>query len=131
MPMLQEGLDVIKAWGFWYRTCAFCWVKTNPNGQGIYSGLGHWTNGNAEICLFAKKGTPMRQEKNVKQVIIEEINDNLLIAPRGRHSAKPNEARNRIIRLIGDVPRIELFARERIAGWDYWGLEVSEEANGV
>lgn len=55
MPMLQEGLQVIKAWGFRYTTCAFCWVKQNPKNDGIYSGLGHWTNGNAELCLLAKK----------------------------------------------------------------------------
>ena len=50
MPKLQEVLDTIKAWGFKYKTCAFCWVKQNPSGVGIYSGLGHWVNGNAELC---------------------------------------------------------------------------------
>ena len=115
MPKLKEGLEVIEAWGFEYITCAFTWVKQNPSGNGIYSGLGHWTNGNAELCLFAKKGTPKRQAKNVKQIILR---------PRGRYSAKPPETRDRIINLLGDLPKIELFAREYSNGWDCWGNEV-------
>lgn len=115
MPMLQEGLDVIRAWGFKYKTCAFCWVKQNPKDDGIYSGLGRWTNGNAELCLLATKGHPKRIAKNVKQIVI---------AHRGRHSAKPAEVRERIEQLLGDVPRIELFAREHADGWDCWGNEV-------
>lgn len=118
MPLLREGLEVIEAWGFKYTTCAFTWVKQNPSGEGIYSGLGHWTNGNAELCLFAKRGAPKRVEKNVKQI---------LIAPRGRHSAKPVETRERITRLLGDLPRIELFAREKPEGWDVWGNEVEND----
>ena len=115
MPMLQEGLEVIKSWGFKYITCGFTWVKQNPSGNGIYSGLGHWTNGNAELCLFAKKGTPHRKEKNVKQIIL---------SPRQRHSEKPAETRDRIVKLLGDLPRIELFARQYAEGWDCWGNEV-------
>lgn len=118
MPKLQEALDVIKAWGFIYTTCAFVWVKQNPNGDGIYSGLGHWTNGNAELCLFAKKGKPQRVAKNIKQICI---------APRSRHSEKPKEIRDRIVSLIGDVPRIELFARQKTEGWDVWGNEVESD----
>jgi len=118
MPMLQEALQVIKAWGFKYTTCAFTWVKLNPSGNGIYSGLGHWTNGNAELCLFAKKGAPKRLAKNVKQIVM---------SPRGRHSAKPPEVRDRIVELIGDLPRIELFARQKVEGWDYWGNEVEHD----
>lgn len=128
MPMLQEGLDVIKAWGFWYRTCAFCWVKLNPKGViikqdkdiilkgGIYSGLGHWVNGNAELCLFAKKGHPKRNERNVKQITIY---------PRGRHSTKPLIIREKIVRLMGDLPRIELFAREKVDGWTSLGYDIN------
>ena len=119
MPLLPEALAVIEAWGFKYTTCAFTWVKLNPKGVGIYSGMGHWTNGNAEICLFAKKGSPKREAKNVKQIVM---------APRGRHSAKPIEVRDRIVSLIGDVPRVELFAREAADGWDSWGNQL--ESNG-
>jgi len=108
MPKLEEGLKIIKAWGFKYTTCAFVWVKLNPKGVGIYSGLGHWTNGNAELCLFAKRGRPRRLAKNIKQITI---------APRREHSRKPNEVREKIIQLVGNLPRIELFARGHTDGW--------------
>ena len=127
MPKLQEALDVIAAWGFRYVTCAFTWVKINPTGQvvtqgrdvllekGIYSGLGYWTNGNAELCLLGKRGRPERFSKSVKQIVV---------APRGRHSAKPPEVRDRIVQLMGALPRVELFARENPPGWDVWGKDV-------
>lgn len=115
MPMLPLAFGIGEAWGFRYITCAFVWVKQNPSGQGIYSGIGRWVNGNAELCLMFKRGRPERMAKNVKQIVL---------APRGRHSAKPPEVRDRIVSLMGDKPRLELFARERAAGWDAWGNEV-------
>ena len=115
MPMLPDGLEVIKSWGFGYITCAFTWVKQNPSGMGIYSGLGHWTNGNAELCLLARKGKLVRVNKDVKQI---------MLMPLQRHSQKPADARGRIVRLLGDLPRIELFARQQVEGWDCWGNEV-------
>ena len=128
MPKLQEALNTISAWGFRYITCGFVWVKQNPSGKGIYSGLGHWVNGNAELCLIGKKGTPKRITKDVKQIVL---------SPRGRHSAKPNEVRERIIKLMGNLPRIELFARPdnqlnfdgktSLDGWDVWGNEVESD----
>ena len=114
-PKLKEGLDVIEAWGFKYITCTFNWVKLNRKSGTLYSGLGHWTNGNAELCLFAKRGRPKRIAKNVKQIVE---------APVGAHSAKPPEVRDRIVSLIGDLPRIELFAREKAPGWDAIGLDI-------
>ena len=118
MPMLREGLEVIEAWGFKYTTCAFTWVKQNRNSFGIYSGLGHWTNGNAELCLFAKRGRPKRVARDVKQI---------MLSPVTSHSKKPSEARERIVRLMGDLPRIELFARQKVEGWDCWGNEVESD----
>ena len=116
MPKLQEALDTIKAWGFKYKTCAFCWVKQNPKSGGIYAGLGRWVQGNAELCLLATKGHPHRISKSVKQIVM---------APRGRHSAKHAEVRDRIVQLMGeDTERIELFARNYADGWDCWGNEV-------
>lgn len=47
-------------------------------------------------------------------------------SPIQAHSAKPDETRRRIVELMGDVPRIELFARQRVPGWDAWGDEVVE-----
>lgn len=118
MPKLQEALDTIKAWGFTYKTCAFCWVKQNPSGNGIFAGLGRWVQGNAEICLLATKGRPSRVSKSVKQIVM---------APRRAHSQKPDEVRDRIVELMGDLPRIELFARSAAEGWDCWGNEAPNQ----
>jgi len=115
MPKLPEAIETMRAWGFRYITCAFVWVKQNPRGVGIYSGLGHYTNGNAELCLLGKRGRIKRIAKNIKQIVL---------APRGRHSVKPHEVRERIVGLLGDLPRIELFARERVEGWDAYGNEI-------
>jgi site-specific DNA-methyltransferase (adenine-specific) len=120
MPKLPLAIDTMIAWGFRYITCAFVWIKTNPKSGGIYSGLGYWTCGNAELCLLGKVGSPKRISSCVKQIVI---------APRGRHSEKPDEVRNRIVQLIGDVPRIELFARKKTEGWNVWGLEVESDVD--
>jgi len=117
MPNLDQAFEVIKSWGFIYKTCAYVWVKLNPKGQGIWSGIGHWTNSNAELLLLAtKKQYPQRQVKNSKQIQLH---------PRTNHSAKPPEIRNEIVRFIGDLPRIELFARQKVEGWDCIGNEIS------
>ena len=70
-----------------------------------------------EFCLIGLKGKlkNIKKSNNVKS---------LLLADRTIHSKKPNEIRNRIIDLCGDLPRIELFAREKVEGWDCWGNEV-------
>lgn len=114
-PMLPEALETIKAWGFQYKTAAFVWAKQNRRSPGWFWGLGNWTRSNAEVCLLATKGRPVRASAAVHS---------LICSPVGKHSAKPKEARERIVELMGDVPRIELFARERIPGWDCWGDEV-------
>lgn len=114
-PMLREALSVIKAWGFTFKTVAFTWIKLSPVANSIYWGMGYWTRSNAEICLLATKGHPRRQAKNVHQVIISHVEE---------HSKKPDEARRRIVALMGDVPRVELFARQTAPGWDVWGNEV-------
>lgn len=117
-PKLQEAFRVIKAWGFEYKSTAFVWLKLNKSGKGWFYGLGFWTRGNAEICLLATKGHPKRKSKCVHQFII---------SPLRWHSQKPDEARVKIIELIGDLPRIELFARQRVPGWDVWGNEVDSD----
>ena len=115
-PMLQEAMQVIEAWGFRYKSVAFVWLKQNKSGQGWFYGLGFWTRGNAEICLLATRGKPHRKSNRVHQFII---------SPLRAHSQKPDEAREKILELMGDLPRLELFARERVDGWDAWGDEVA------
>ena len=114
-PQLPEALRLIKAWGFTYKSVAFVWLKKNRKSEGWFYGLGFWTRGNAEICLLATRGHPKRQAANVHQFIISPIQE---------HSRKPEEARDKIVALMGDVPRVELFARQSPPGWDVWGNEV-------
>lgn len=118
MPMLFEAQRVLDAWGFRYKTVAFVWVKQNRKGTGIFWGMGYWTRANAELCLLATKGRPQRRAKNIHQVIISPVEE---------HSKKPEEARRRIEALLGDVPRLELFARRPSPGWDVWGNEVESD----
>lgn len=114
-PCLEYALDVIKAWGFTYKTCGFTWVKRNRKSDGWFWGLGHWTRANPEVCLLATKGNPKRVSKSVHSVCDARIRE---------HSRKPDEIRDRIVQLCGDLPRIELFARQHADGWDCWGNEV-------
>lgn len=114
-PMLKEALEVIDVWGFTYKTVAFTWVKENRKSPGLFWGLGYWTRANAEVCLLATRGSPKRQSAAVHQVILSPIE---------QHSKKPDAVRERIVALMGDVPRAELFARQETPGWDVWGNEV-------
>lgn len=114
-PLLQEAWGIMEAWGFQYKTAAFVWLKVNRRADSLFYGLGWWTRSNAEICLLATKGSPKRQANDVHQVIISRIE---------AHSKKPDIARRRIEALMGDVPRVELFARQEAPGWDVWGHEV-------
>lgn len=50
-----------------------------------------------------------------------------MISPIRGHSQKPEEAREKIVELMGDLPRVELFAREKTEGWDAWGNEVESD----
>ncbi len=116
-PMLQEGIELIKAWGFKYKSIAFLWVKQNKSGRGFFFGLGRWTRGNGEICLLATKGKPKRQNNSVSQLVVSPIQG---------HSRKPDEVRERIVKLMGDLPKIELFARNKTQDWDVWGNETDK-----
>ena len=116
MPKLNECFDLIKSWGFIYKTCAFTWVEKNKKADSWFWGMGGWTRANPELCLLATKGTIKRQSASVHSIIEERI---------ARHSKKPAIVRDKIIELVGDLPRIELFARERAAGWDAWGNELN------
>ena len=75
-PLLKEGLEVMEAWGFNYKTCAFNWVKRNKKADSFFMGLGYWTRSNSEICLLGTKGHPKRVSKSVAQIC---TNDNKLI----------------------------------------------------
>lgn len=117
-PNLPLALATIEAWGFTYKTCAFTWVKLNKKSPGLFWGMGYYTRSNAEICLLATKGKPLeRHSHKVHSVIVSPVEE---------HSKKPNETRERIVELFGDLPRIELFARQHADGWDCWGNETEK-----
>lgn len=113
-PMLRNGLDVLQAWGFRFSTVAFTWAKELFGGGGWHMGTGYWTRANPEIVLLGLRGHPKRVRKDIPNLVVCRI---------GTHSRKPPIVRNQIVRLMGDVPRIELFAREAAEGWSRWGLE--------
>ena len=109
-PMLDQALDLMRAWGFKYMTVGFVWdkVKVNP---------GYYTMSQCELCLVGKRGRipSPRGARNIRQ---------LVVAPRGAHSAKPEEVRKRIEAMFPQQKRVELFARRIVPGWHAWGNEV-------
>lgn len=132
-PTLPQGLEVMKAWGFEYKSCAFNWLKLTKKGEKaiksednlvegealpehFFTGMGYYTRANSELCLLGRRGTgPVnRKSGGVRQVVL---------APRREHSRKPDEINQRIETLL-DGPYIELFARTQRPGWDCWGNQV-------
>jgi N6-adenosine-specific RNA methylase IME4 len=122
-PLLDDALAVIEAWGFKYKTCAFCWMKAHAGQLEMFEqaipdqmGMGYWTRANSEVCLLATRGKMKRLNADVRQAIIE---------PRREHSRKPSSVHGRIERLVSG-PYLELFARQQRQGWDCWGEEVDK-----
>lgn len=120
-PMLPEAFEVIRAWGFEYKTCAFDWIKADAkqlelfrDDHDVQMGLGYWTRANSEPCLLATRGKPRRLNADVRQGII---------APRREHSRKPDGVHERIERLVAG-PYLELFARQRRSNWQAWGNDL-------
>ena len=114
-PILPDCFKVIESWGFKYSTCGFVWIKSKQDRTGFAFGLGSWTRSNAELCLIATKGSIERKDASISQIIYEPLEE---------HSKKPNIVRDKIIQLVGDLPRIELFAKGKLSnGWDGWGQE--------
>ncbi len=113
---LKEAIGTIESWGFKYVTIAFVWEKKTSTGKTV-ANLGAWTMKNYEICLFGTRGRMLKYKKvnNIYQKVEAE---------RTKHSKKPMEVRRNIELLFGNLPRIEIFARERVDGWDAWGNEV-------
>jgi len=116
---IHLALELITALGLEYKTVALTWVKQNPSGEGWHMGQGHWTRANPEMCLLATKGKPKRLHADVQQ---------LLIAPLMEHSRKPDEAYERVERLV-EGPYLECYARRPRPGWVSWGNEL--EFTGV
>ena len=113
-PLLPEGIETLKAWGFEYVTLAFCWIKETPMFKQVKN-LGRWTMGGVELVLLGRRGHPKRIKNNIVQTVFD---------IRTGHSKKPLEVGHRIVDLMGDLPRVELFARQKTEGWDAIGYDI-------
>lgn len=123
------ALDIIKAWGFTYKTVGLYWAKTNRDGT-FFSGTGYWTRANpehayeayfgeeqeVERCFLNTVGRPKRVNKDVPR---------LIVSNRREHSRKPEDAWERIERLC-DGPYLELFGREQHGNWSVFGNETDK-----
>lgn len=109
VPMLPDALDVMREWGFTYKTM-LTWRKV------MSMGMGFWWRGQCEHLLFGVRG-------KVRAFRMQE--SNFAQTRAGRHSSKPVEFRQLIERATRSMPdKLELFARERFDGWDAWGDEI-------
>jgi len=117
-PLLREGLEVMEAWGFDYRTQGFTWVKQNKKSDSLFWGMGYYTRANAELCLLGVKGRMPVEDRGVHSVIWSPVRE---------HSRKPDEQYERIERLYPGANYLEMFARYKRDGWDSWGNEVDSD----
>jgi N6-adenosine-specific RNA methylase IME4 len=114
--MLPEALEVIKVWGFTYKTVGFVWHKFTKNNK-EHLGMGYYTRQNAEICLIATKGKGVKRKSGgVRQMINSVVRE---------HSRKPDCVNSRIEQLY-DGPYVELFCRTTREGWDVWGNQIGK-----
>lgn len=118
-PSIAEAIKVMEVWGFTYKTAAFVWIKQNKKSNSLFWGMGAYTRANAEVCLLgiSKK---VKAKELVKSHAVHQIVQSRI----EQHSKKPDIVRDRILDLVGNLRRIELFARQETEGWDCWGNEV-------
>jgi len=106
---------LMKSWGFTFKAVGFVWGKKAKTTNGYNSTFSSYTRKTCEFCFIGTKGKYLIKKRNVEQLILKSKQE---------HSRKPDCVRNKIIELCGDLSKIELFARERVKGWDCWGNEV-------
>lgn len=144
-PRIDMALRLLNAWGFRYSTVAFMWNKVTKNSKisterrledtqyetnfvdenqfiDIEDATmrvlpGNYTGTNVEMVFLGVKGSMCPH-------IVEKLVPQIVFAPVGEHSSKPAEVGERIVRMFGDMPRIELFARKHTDGWDANGIEL-------
>ena len=112
--------DLMRCWGFSYSSVGFVWNKVAKTTDGVNATLGKYTRKSCEFCYIGRRGSP---------VINSCSTDQYIGIPKERHSKKPDEIKSRIVTLCGDLPRVELFARQKTEGWDVWGNEVESDIN--
>jgi len=108
-PKLKEGLQVIEAWGFEYKTHAI-WDKEQM-------GMGYWFRGQHELLMVGVKGkfSPPKASLRTSSVIR---------GNRHKHSSKPNKIRDYLALCYPDFAKLEMFARTKTEDWDVFGNEV-------
>lgn len=132
-PCLRQAFEVMDAWGFRYSAVAFTWIKFKKSHDplqlrvlpladfDLHVGLGLTTRKNAEFCLLGRRGNAHRNAKDVREIILSPVRE---------HSRKPDEAYERVQRYC-DGPYLDLFARERRPGWDFWGDQTSKFVSAI
>jgi N6-adenosine-specific RNA methylase IME4 len=112
-PHLDQGIDLLKAWGFQWATVGFVWDKQRVN-------PGFYTMSQCELCIIGKRGKipQPRGARNIRQ---------LVSSMRREHSQKPDEVRCRIDEMFPNQSKVELFARQKADGWSCWGDEVQSD----
>jgi N6-adenosine-specific RNA methylase IME4 len=111
-PMLEEALQVLKAWGLHYKT-NHVWVKDRM-------GMGYWNRGRHELLLIATRGNPVTPAEDLRP-------DSVIVADRREHSRKPDDVYEMLERCYASAPKLELFARTPREGWTAWGNEIAAE----
>lgn len=115
---LKRAISLMESWGFKYKTIAFVWLKLTPSKKPVYNPA-PYTGKSCEICLLGLKG-------HVTKYIVERPKQFCSTIRQG-HSEKPNQIRQRIQNMFPDVPKIELFERQRFDGWDAFGNEIESD----
>jgi len=124
---LGASIDIIKEWGFDYKTVMFVWVKVFPNSKTLVAGPGWYTRPSCEYVMLGVRGSiqQYKQSGAVKQVFLEPRPGNI-------HSRKPMQTIcNRLKEFLGNenyrkLNKIELFARSGYPGWHTWGNEATK-----
>jgi len=117
--LLEDGLSILKAWGFTYKT-NLVWLKIRKDGGPDGRGVGFYFRNVTELLLFGVRGKLRTLAPGRRQV-------NMIARRKREHSRKPDE-QYALIEQCSPGPYVELFARERVAGWTCWGDEVDSYA---
>ena len=117
--LLPEGLQVMEAWGFEYKT-NLIWEKTRKDGEPDGRGVGFYFRNVTEILLFGIKGEKNRTLDPGRSQV------NLIRAMKKEHSRKPEEFID-LIEKCSNAPYLEVFARGNRDSWDMWGNQATED----
>lgn len=112
--LIQEGLDVMKAWGFTYKS-NLVWYKTRKDGGPDGRGVGFYFRNVTELVLFGTKGSMRTLAPGRRQV-------NIMSTRKREHSRKPDEQYS-VVERCSPGPYLEMFARHMREGWTQWGNE--------